>query len=142
MHRDNIQMILKINVDSPIPVYRQNVDGLRHLLVNGELVAGDSLPPVRQLAADLGVHFNTVAGAYRILADEGWVDLKRKRGAVVLDRKTPRTNSAAASNFSRRLRELVAQMQSDGVLPATIARELRQIAEGLNKGSVLRSDQT
>jgi GntR family transcriptional regulator len=135
-------MILKINVDSPVPVYRQIVDGLRHLLVSGELSPGDTLPPVRQLAADLGVHFNTVAGAYRILADEGWLDLKRKRGAAVLDRKTPRANSAAASHFSRRLRELVAQMQSDGVLPAAIARELRQIAEGLNKEPLLRNDQT
>jgi DNA-binding transcriptional regulator YhcF (GntR family) len=124
-------MILKINLASEVPVYRQIVGALRPLLVEGRLAPGDSLPPVRQLAADLGVHFNTVAESYRILAEEGWLELRRGRGAVVLDRKTPRANSAAASRFSARLRELVAEVRAGGISPAAIARELRQLAEGL-----------
>jgi DNA-binding transcriptional regulator YhcF (GntR family) len=89
------------------------------------------LPPVRQLAADLGVHFNTVAEAYRLLAEEGWLQLRRGRGAAVVDRKTPRANAAAMDGFSRRLRELVAEVRAGGVTSKTIARELRQLAEGL-----------
>ena len=126
-------MLLKINLASEVPVYRQIVDALRPMLVEGKLAPGDSLPPVRQLAADLGVHFNTVAEAYRLLADEGWLDLRRGRGASVVDRKTPRANAAAVNRFSRRLRELVAEVRSGGVTPAAIARELRQLAEGLEQ---------
>ncbi|MEX2261081.1 MAG: GntR family transcriptional regulator [Bryobacteraceae bacterium] len=126
-------MILQINVDSEAPVYRQIVDALRPKLVEGELLPGDLLPPVRQLAADLGVHFNTVAEAYRILAEEGWLDLRRRRGAVVLERKMPRADRAAAGNFARRLREIIAEVQAGGIPAAAIARELRQLAEGLEQ---------
>jgi DNA-binding transcriptional regulator YhcF (GntR family) len=66
---------------SPIPLYRQIADAIRTLLVAGTLVPGDILPPVRRLAIDLGLHFNTVAEAYRALALEGWLDLRRGRGA-------------------------------------------------------------
>jgi DNA-binding transcriptional regulator YhcF (GntR family) len=124
-------MILKINLASEVPVYRQIVDALRPLLVEGKLAPGDLLPPVRQLAADLGVHFNTVAEAYRLLAEEGWLDLRRGRGAAVVDRKTPRANSAAVTGFSRRLRQLIAEVRASGVSSKTIARELRHLAEGL-----------
>ncbi len=124
-------MILKINLASEVPVYRQVVDALRPLLVEGKLAPGDLLPPVRQLAADLGVHFNTVAEAYRLLAEEGWLELRRGRGAAVVDRKTPRANTADVNRFSRRLRQLIAEVRAGGVSPKTIARELRQLAEGL-----------
>ena len=124
-------MILKINLASEVPVYRQIVDALRPLLVEGKLTPGDLLPPVRQLAADLGVHFNTVAEAYRLLAEEGWLDLRRGRGAAVVDRKTPRANAAVVDGFSQRLRELIAEVRAGGVSSKAIARELRHLAEGL-----------
>jgi DNA-binding transcriptional regulator YhcF (GntR family) len=124
-------MILKVTLASDVPVYRQIVDALRPMLVDGKLTPGDLLPPVRQLAADLGVHFNTVAAAYRLLAEEGWLDLRRGRGAAVVDRKTPRADSAAANQFARRLRELIAEGRAGGSPTGAIARELRQRAEGL-----------
>jgi DNA-binding transcriptional regulator YhcF (GntR family) len=126
-------MVLRINVDSETPVYRQIADALRMKLVESELRAGDLLPPVRQLAADLGVHFNTVAEAYRILAEEGWLDLRRRRGALVVERQTPRADRAAVSNFVRRLREFVAEVQAGGIPASVVARELRQLAEGLKQ---------
>ena len=64
-------MRLRVDLSSSIPIYRQIVDGLRVALVNGDLHPGDSLPTVRRLALDLGVHFNTVAQAYRTLSAEG-----------------------------------------------------------------------
>src|SRR6202012_3809883 len=71
---------LRIDPDLPVPVYRQVVDGLRSLLVERALEPGDALPTVRELGMELGVHFNTVAEAYRLLAAEGWLDLRRRRG--------------------------------------------------------------
>src|SRR4030095_7381028 len=76
--------------ESPTPAYRQIAHDLRRHLVDERLKPGDLLPPIRQLALDLGVHYNTVALAYRLLADEGWLELKRRRGATVIARNTPR----------------------------------------------------
>ena len=124
-------MILAIDLSSDTPVYRQIVDAVRPLLVDGSLAAGDLLPPVRQLAADLGVHFNTVAEAYRLLADEGWLELRRGRGAAVVDRQTPPADGAALDRFSRWVRELVAEARSAGVPAATVRAALEQVQEGL-----------
>src|ERR1700733_7254942 len=55
--------------------YRQIADQLRTLIVEGVLRHGDSLPPVRRLALELGVHFNTTAEAYRALAEEGFLEI-------------------------------------------------------------------
>ena len=127
-------MTLRIDLKSSTPVYRQIVDGLRILLVNGELRPGDPLPPVRRLALDLGVHFNTVAEAYRTLAGEGWLDIARRSGVRVLDRATPRrAGPDAAHNFQRRLQELVAEVQAGGFARGRIALELRRLAESLER---------
>jgi GntR family transcriptional regulator len=123
---------ITIDLNSPVPVYRQIVDALRHLLVNGELQPGDQVPTLRQLALDLGVHFNTVAQAYRVLADEGWLDLKRRRGAVVLDRRKPAAPSKERQKqWLQRLRELTAQIQSEGIPANQIAGQLRRLADAL-----------
>jgi GntR family transcriptional regulator len=125
---------LQIDLSSPTPTYRQIVDGLRTLLVAGRLRPGDALPPVRQIAMDLGIHFNTVAEAYRILAQEGWLDLRRRRGALVIERTTPEPPGAAeAASFTRRVSELVAETQAAGIPKSRIAQDLRTLAEGLEK---------
>ena len=123
---------IRIDLKSPVPAYRQIVDALRVLLVEGKLPPGADLPSVRRLAMDLGVHFNTVGEAYRQLAEEGWLDLRHGRGATVIERNAP----AAAppdrvKDFRAQLRSLVAQMRSAGVSPARIAAELRAIMEAL-----------
>ncbi|TRY33322.1 aminotransferase class I/II-fold pyridoxal phosphate-dependent enzyme [Aliiglaciecola sp. M165] len=46
-------------------------ESIRELTSNGQLVAGDALPPVRELAEQLGVNRNTVSAAYQRLATAG-----------------------------------------------------------------------
>ena len=127
-------MILRIDVTSSVPVYRQIVDATRILLVNGELNPGDSLPPVRRLALDLGVHFNTVAEAYRTLEGEGWLEIAGRSGAKVISRAVSDHNdSKAGEAFQRRLKEMVAEVQAHGVPRNRIARELRWLADTLER---------
>jgi GntR family transcriptional regulator len=121
---------LRIDPASAVPVYRQVVDNLRSLLVEGVLQPGDSLPTVRELGLELGVHFNTIAEAYRLLAAEGWLDLRRHRGAVVTERAMPRQQPEAATQFNRSLRQLIAQVRAEGLSTHAITQELeRQIRE-------------
>ena len=79
---------------------------------------------------ELGIHFNTVAEAYRQLAAEGWLKLRHGRGAVVVTRIVPAVkNNAWAEDFRNRLRGIVAQMRSQGISADSIAAELRAIAK-------------
>jgi GntR family transcriptional regulator len=125
-------MLLSVDLRSSVPVYRQIVDRLRILLVSGELKPGEQLPPVRRLAIDLGIHFNTVAEAYRTLAEEGWLEIVRRSGARVITREVPRgLDRKTSETFQRRLRELVAEVQAHGFPRGRIVRELRRVAEML-----------
>jgi GntR family transcriptional regulator len=122
---------LRLDPASAVPLVRQIVDQLRVPLVEGSLKPGAVLPPVRRLATDLAVHFNTVAEAYRQLASEGWLDLRQGRGATVVEREAPAPSRRQISSYRQRLRELVSQMRAQGLSPGRIAAELKAVAEGI-----------
>ena len=125
---------IRIDSASGVPAVRQIADSLRVHLVDGRLAPGSALPSVRRLAIELGVHFNTVAEAYRQLAAEGWLDLKHGRSAVVVERAVPAVKDAAwAEDFHGRLRGIVAQMRSQGISADSIAAELRNMAKVVTK---------
>ena len=124
---------LRVSLDlkSPTPAYRQIAHDLRRHLVDERLKPGDLLPPIRQLALDLGVHFNTVALAYRLLADEGWLQLKRRRGATVIARNAPRAvDRREVDGLLRQLSQIAAQLRGAGMSSRQISSALRRIAQG------------
>ena len=124
---------IRIDLTSQVPAYRQIVDALRVLLVDGTLPPGSDLPSVRRLAMELGIHFNTVGEAYRALADEGWLDLRHGRGARVIARGAqPPVSPERFEELRTQLRNLVAQMRAAGVTRSHVAAELRSLLEGLN----------
>jgi len=131
--------ILRIDLAAATPAYEQIVSGLRAILVAGGFEPGDQLPTVRQLAVDLSVHHNTVAEAYRVLAAEGWLELKRGRGATVLGRETPAAPAGLREQFQRHLRELVAKARADGVPEAAIAALMTNQTKELVERPVTRS---
>jgi len=76
-------MFLTIDTGDPRPIYQQVADGIKALIAQGKLPEGTPLPPLRQLAGDLGVNLNTIATAYRTLQDAGLIAVKHGSGAVV-----------------------------------------------------------
>jgi DNA-binding transcriptional regulator YhcF (GntR family) len=122
---------IRIDLASSVPAYRQIANAIRALLVDGVFPVGEALPTVRRLAVDLGVHHNTVAEAYRVLSDEGWLDLRRRHGAIVLDRSRPRPPREARPSLVQRLRELTAEARAAGLSPREIAASMRAVATEL-----------
>jgi len=76
-------MILKIDMNNDIPIYQQIRNQIVFGVAKGELKDGDSLPTVRQLAADIGVNPMTVNRAYSILKNEGMIIIDRRHGAKI-----------------------------------------------------------
>jgi GntR family transcriptional regulator len=124
---------LKIDVSSDVPAYRLIAEPVRALVVEGALEPGDSLPPVRKLALDLGIHFNTIAEAYRTLAREGLLDITHGHGARVAGISSKSPDPEEAENFRQRLRELVAMVRSRGLSTRRIVGELRAVVDGLEQ---------
>ena len=72
-----------VDVLDPTPPYEQLRRQLADLIGSGVLGPGDRLPPVRQLAADLGLAAGTVARTYRELEQAGYVRSRRGGGTRV-----------------------------------------------------------
>lgn len=79
-------MYITVDEQDKRPLYQQVVDEIKSLIARGELKEGISLPPVRQVAADLGLNLNTIAHAYRKLQAEGLIRVRHGAGAVVRSR--------------------------------------------------------
>jgi DNA-binding transcriptional regulator YhcF (GntR family) len=88
-------MILEVDAASPLPPYEQIRMQIRALIDADVLRAGDRLPPIRQLAGDLGLATNTVQRAYRELETDGSVVARGRHGTVVAPR-TPATTPVVA----------------------------------------------
>jgi DNA-binding transcriptional regulator YhcF (GntR family) len=74
---------LIVDTGDPTPPYEQLRRQLAGLIQSAVLQAGDRLPPLRQLAADLGLAVGTVARAYRELESAGLVSSRRGGGTRV-----------------------------------------------------------
>ncbi|MET0725383.1 MAG: GntR family transcriptional regulator [Leifsonia sp.] len=79
-------MIIRIDPASSVPLFEQLASAVRSEIVAGRLGEGERLPAARELAASLDVNVHTVLHAYQALRDEGMLELRRGRGAVVAAR--------------------------------------------------------
>jgi GntR family transcriptional regulator len=123
---------IRLDTASGVPARRQILSQLRTLVMEGVLRPGDGLPPVRQLALNLGIHFNTVAEAYRALAEEGFLEIVHGHGARVVDRAAAvHAGPEVADDFRMKLRELVAGIRARGLSAGAAAMELRRLAEAM-----------
>jgi GntR family transcriptional regulator len=77
------RLLLIVDTDNPTPPYEQLRRQLAELIQSAALTPGDRLPPLRQLAADLGLAVGTVARAYRELESAGLVSSRRGGGTRV-----------------------------------------------------------
>lgn len=78
--------MVQVNFASRVPIYEQIVKGFINLASAGAMKSGDKLPPVRTLAAELGINPNTVAKAYRELENDGYIYSTVGRGSFLTDR--------------------------------------------------------
>ncbi len=101
-------MLVQIDQNAGEPVFDQIAVQVATQVADGRLVRGDRLPAARELAGALGVNVHTVLHAYQRLRDEGVVELRRGRGAVV-------TGSAGTDRLHRALAVAIAEARAAGI---------------------------
>ena len=77
-------MLINLDSASTTPLYAQLVASLRRSISTGEVGVGEKLPTAADLADSLDLNRNTVLRAYRELRDDGVVELRSGRGAIVV----------------------------------------------------------
>ena len=125
-------VLISVDLRDKTPIYEQLVMSVKELINRGDLCPGDALPTVRQLAQDLGVNLNTVARAYRELANQGILSVRQGRGASVVSTRR-RCGAAEQANLQKRVMRLVNEALLLGVdshqLHVMIDSELQRLKE-------------
>ncbi|GLY97111.1 GntR family transcriptional regulator [Actinoplanes sp. NBRC 103695] len=107
---------LSVDAASATPVYRQIVEQVRYLVEGGGLRAGDRLPPVRQLADNLGVNRNTVAKAYATLRELRVIETRGASGTTIAAH-APRQHAEGTGDA---LRDAVEEAVRHGMSPEAV----------------------
>ncbi|WP_400998630.1 GntR family transcriptional regulator [Agromyces sp. GXQ0307] len=113
-------MRIRIDPAGEGAIFERLTDALRAAIVDGRTGYGERLPPARSLADQLGVNVNTVLRAYRLLRDEGFIDLHPGRGATVAKRLGHHTALAGA------IHDLVDEARLNGVDRAALLALVRE----------------
>jgi GntR family transcriptional regulator len=113
-------VLVRVDPASPEPIYAQIAGAVRREIAAGRVRPGERLPGARELAAALGINLHTVLRGYQELRDEGVVELRRGRGAVVTD-AAPRIAGPLLS-----LRAFVTEARRAGLTATEAAAMVRE----------------
>lgn len=76
-------MFIEIDFNSSEALYIQLRNQIIMGIATSTIREGDTLPSVRQLAENIGINMHTVNKAYSVLKQEGFLQLDRRKGAVI-----------------------------------------------------------
>ncbi|WHT16117.1 GntR family transcriptional regulator [Crossiella sp. CA-258035] len=103
-------MLISVDPSSAVSLADQVSASVRRGLAEGVIRAGDRLPAAREVAAALGINLHTVLRGYQQLREEGLVELRRGRGAVVTANAGP-----GRAQLVEQVRALVAASRAQGL---------------------------
>jgi GntR family transcriptional regulator len=95
-------MHLHVSASDGAPIYLQIVQQIKTLVASGRLMPGEELPAIRVLAEQLVINANTVARAYRELAEAGVLANRRTAGTYVADGASPRARTQCLDALAER----------------------------------------
>jgi DNA-binding transcriptional regulator YhcF (GntR family) len=113
-------MLLRVDPASAVPIFEQLAASVRAELARGGRRAGERLPGAREVAAALDINIHTVLKAYQQLRDEGLVDLRRGRGAVIAG------DAVLPPELLVAVRDLVGEARRRNVTAATLIALIRE----------------
>lgn len=127
---------MQIHIDSSdgVPIYVQIVNQVKHLAAAGRLAAGEEMPPIRVLAAQLVVNPNTVARAYLELERAGIVTKRQGTGTYVSENSSPLTRRGKLKLLKQRADSLVVEAGHLGIGLPDVLDLVRECHQAMNMG--------
>ncbi|MCA9444370.1 MAG: GntR family transcriptional regulator [Candidatus Omnitrophica bacterium] len=119
-------MFIEIDLNKPVPIFNQIMDGVRLAVATGRIVPGDRIPSIRDLAVELRVNPNTVAKAYQELERSGLVEVKRGMGYFVSESDNGQVSQRERHTLFEKLAD---DLIASGIALGLDAEELRRLIE-------------
>jgi DNA-binding transcriptional regulator YhcF (GntR family) len=96
---------IRIDREGDVPVGVQLAWALRRAIESGTLAPGVRLPPLRELAVEVGVNANTLRAAYAKLEADGLIETRHGSGTYVTGTAARRDLSSLVGAASRAARD-------------------------------------
>ncbi|MFF4046553.1 aminotransferase class I/II-fold pyridoxal phosphate-dependent enzyme [Streptomyces chartreusis] len=112
---------------------------VEHAVGSGDLEPGQLLPPMRELATDLGVNPNTVAAAYRVLRERGVIETAGRRGSRVRPRPATTGRESVRVDVPEGVRNVASGNPDPALLPS-LAKAFAAAAKLADREPVLYGD--
>lgn len=119
-------MVIEIDFDSDEAIYMQLCNQIVVGIATSEIREGETLPSVRQLANTIGINMHTVNKAYALLKQQGFIQLDRRRGAVIA---VDENKAKAKEELRQQMRVLLAQGRCKGLSVKEIHELVDEIFE-------------
>jgi GntR family transcriptional regulator len=120
--------LIRLNMNSGVPIYRQIQDQIRLAIASGGLQPGEQLPTVRALAVDLAVNPNTIIKAYSELEREGVLTTEQGSGTFVgAATQEPMSKGERRDKLESLCTEFLAHAARYGFSPREIVEALKSI---------------
>jgi len=113
--RYQINMKIVILPQGTMAIYEQIVNQLKNAIVTGELKAGEALPSIRALAAELGVSVITTKRAYEELEKEGLIRSVAGKGFYVCEYNMDYLREKQLMMLEKRLGEVISEAKRGGL---------------------------
>lgn len=125
----------RLDFRSGIPVYVQIVEQVQAFIARGELVQGDQLPTVRQLASELRVNFNTIARAYRMLDEAGLISTQQGRGTYIMEEINGEHSKFLKNrSLEDQIVNFIQSLKEQGYQPDEVAIQVKTVIESWRMG--------
>lgn len=100
-------MKLLISNSSQVPIYEQIKNAIIANIMNGELVSGEALPSIRNLASDIKISVMTIKKAYDELEREGYISVRQGKGAFVAEKNTELIKEQARKEIETHINSII-----------------------------------
>lgn len=122
-----IEMYIQIEPQSDVPIYEQVTRQIIEGIARGEMKPGDTLPSVRNLAADLGVNMHTVNKSYHELEEKGIITIRAKSGAIIRSEEERALTSEQLQLIEKNLKPVVAEGMVLGATAEQIEHMMKKV---------------
>lgn len=122
-------MNIIISNASDRPIYEQIYAGIEMAIISGELIDGDLLPSIRNLAKDLRISVITTKRAYDELERNGYIYSVAGKGSYVAPQNNELIKEAHLREIEQHMRQILQLAPSCGLGVQDITEILRVISE-------------
>ena len=120
---------MRFNFSGKQDVYIEVAEKYREYIKLGLIKNGDKLPSIRMAASELGINPNTMARAYALLEDEGYISSIPKKGIYVTyaEEQNKKDDTNKNENVLSPCNDVIEELKSKGYSKEQILKAIEEV---------------